>query len=76
MHKVKLVTSDYQAVANIEIPEFQPRYEILMWGSRFFKYHSMMSDPTDDKKIGYIIYKEASCYVVVGQEPGVKDGGD
>jgi hypothetical protein len=75
MHKIKLVTSSFERVAEIEIPPFKPLYEILLWGSRFFRYHSRKMRPGNEE-IETITYVEASCYAVVGQEPKVQDGGD
>ncbi len=75
MHKVKLVTETFNLVAEITIPPFTPHYEILIWGSRFFRYHSRLMKP-GGAEIEQLTYKEASCYAVVGQEPKVQDGGD
>ena len=64
MHKVLLKTEKLELVAEIQIPPFQPHYPILLWGSRFFRYHSRMMKP-GGVEVERLTYTEAACYAVV-----------
>jgi hypothetical protein len=52
-----LYTKDGQFVTDVKIPPFQPRVEILCWGSRYFLH---VHDKLDDS----LVYKEVLAFFV------------
>lgn len=41
---IRLYTADNGFVVASDIPEFKPPFEVVMWGSRFFKYDGFAGD--------------------------------
>ena len=50
---VELFTRDGRFVAKVQTPPFEPRYEVLIWGSRFFQWNEQAGK-----------YLEVSAYMI------------
>lgn len=48
MIKVRLAIADGGYVADISIPLFQKLPEVIVWGSRTFGFHVLLTEPEDE----------------------------
>lgn len=71
MIRIRLAVRDGGHVADVTIPPFQKLPEVLVWGVRFFSFHSSMSidgEPCSAE------YREVFAYMVLPEamQSGVK----
>ncbi len=70
MMKIRLAVRDGGHVTDVEIPPFQTFPEVVVWGQRFFSFHSELSG---DGEPCAAEYREVFAYwippLIPGQEP-------
>ena len=71
MIAIRLAARDGGHVCDVIIPPFQKLPEVLVWGERFFTFHTKLDDP---EELCVAEYREAFAYCVppIDYEP---DGG-